>query len=109
MGASLLPDAGVRFAEMTAGIEHYIRVGDDPRAAAVSPGPALRPAAAHAIGAIERREGGDFFGNRMTWIELDQPHDDLGDPRLRELPAAAHVPRCVRHGAKTPRCAQPSP
>jgi transglutaminase-like putative cysteine protease len=26
---------------------------------------------------IERREGGDFFGNRMTWIELDQPHDML--------------------------------
>src|SRR6516162_11434033 len=26
---------------------------------------------------IERREGRDFFGNRMTWIELDQPHDTL--------------------------------
>ncbi len=26
---------------------------------------------------IERREGHDFFGNRMTWIELDQPHDVL--------------------------------
>src|SRR6476646_6725162 len=24
---------------------------------------------------IERREGHDFFGNRMTWIELNQPHD----------------------------------
>jgi transglutaminase-like putative cysteine protease len=24
-----------------------------------------------------RREGNDFFGNRMTWIELDQPHDTL--------------------------------
>src|SRR5258705_3500546 len=24
---------------------------------------------------IERREGGDFFRNRMSWIELDQPHD----------------------------------
>ena len=24
-----------------------------------------------------RREGGDFFGNRMTWIELDAPHDVL--------------------------------
>jgi transglutaminase-like putative cysteine protease len=23
---------------------------------------------------IERREGQDFFGNRMTWIEFDQPH-----------------------------------
>ena len=26
---------------------------------------------------IERREGHDFFGNRMTWIALDQPHDSL--------------------------------
>jgi transglutaminase-like putative cysteine protease len=26
---------------------------------------------------IERREGADFFGNRMTWIELDQSHDIL--------------------------------
>src|SRR5262249_17554169 len=26
---------------------------------------------------VERREGQDFFGNRMTWIELDQPHDTL--------------------------------
>jgi transglutaminase-like putative cysteine protease len=25
----------------------------------------------------ERREGRDFFGNRMTWITLDQPHDTL--------------------------------
>ena len=24
---------------------------------------------------IERREGHDFFGNRATWIALDQPHD----------------------------------
>jgi transglutaminase-like putative cysteine protease len=26
---------------------------------------------------VERREGHDFFGNRMTWIVLDQPHDTL--------------------------------
>ena len=26
---------------------------------------------------MARREGQDFFGNRMTWIELDQPHDTL--------------------------------
>src|SRR5262245_58548188 len=26
---------------------------------------------------IERREGRDFFGNRVTWIALDQPHDTL--------------------------------
>ena len=24
-----------------------------------------------------RREGQDFFGNRLTWIELDRPHDTL--------------------------------
>jgi transglutaminase-like putative cysteine protease len=26
---------------------------------------------------VGRREGHDFFGNRMTWIVLDQPHDML--------------------------------
>ncbi len=26
---------------------------------------------------VERREGQDFFGNRITWIALDQPHDTL--------------------------------
>src|SRR5260221_9778673 len=26
---------------------------------------------------VQRREGHDFFGNRMTWIELDRPHDTL--------------------------------
>jgi transglutaminase-like putative cysteine protease len=26
---------------------------------------------------VERREGHDFFGNRMTWIALDQPHETL--------------------------------
>jgi transglutaminase-like putative cysteine protease len=26
---------------------------------------------------VERREGHDFFGNRVTWIALDQPHDML--------------------------------
>ena len=26
---------------------------------------------------IERREGHDFFGNRITWIAFDQPHDTL--------------------------------
>ena len=26
---------------------------------------------------IERREGHDFFGNRITWITFDQPHDTL--------------------------------
>ena len=26
---------------------------------------------------VERREGHDFFGNRITWIAFDQPHDTL--------------------------------
>lgn len=26
---------------------------------------------------VERREGPDFFGNHLTWIRLDQPHDQL--------------------------------
>jgi len=26
---------------------------------------------------VERQEGHDFFGNRITWIVLDQPHDTL--------------------------------
>ncbi len=26
---------------------------------------------------VQRREGHDFFGNRMTWIELDRSHDTL--------------------------------
>jgi transglutaminase-like putative cysteine protease len=24
---------------------------------------------------VHRREGQDFFGNRLTWIEIDEPHD----------------------------------
>jgi transglutaminase-like putative cysteine protease len=26
---------------------------------------------------VERREGRDFFGNRLTWIDLGEPHDRL--------------------------------
>ncbi len=26
---------------------------------------------------VERREGEDFFGNHLTWIRLDRPHDQL--------------------------------
>jgi len=26
---------------------------------------------------MARREGHDFFGNRVTWVELDRPHDTL--------------------------------
>ena len=34
----------------------------------------------------ERREGQDFFGNHLTWIRLDQPHD-----------RACHQADCARH------------
>src|SRR3974390_2652511 len=26
---------------------------------------------------MHRREGQDFFGNRLTWIEIEEPHDTL--------------------------------
>ena len=26
---------------------------------------------------LQRREGQDFFGNRLTWILLEKPHDTL--------------------------------
>jgi transglutaminase-like putative cysteine protease len=26
---------------------------------------------------VERREGQDFFGNRLTWIEIDEPHSEV--------------------------------
>jgi transglutaminase-like putative cysteine protease len=26
---------------------------------------------------VHRREGRDFFGNRLTWIEIEEPHDTL--------------------------------
>ena len=26
---------------------------------------------------VERREGRDFFGNRLTWIDVDTPHETL--------------------------------
>ena len=43
---------------------------------------------------IGRREGHDFFGNRMTWIEFDQPHDTLS------VRVAARV--AVKHDAAPP-------
>ena len=44
---------------------------------------------------VERREGQDFFGNRITWIALDQPHDTLTvrvAARIAVEPAAAAEP-----------------
>jgi len=57
---------------------------------------------------IERREGQDFFGNRLTWITLDQPHESLtvkvlarvavGAPEMPE-PAATPPWETVREAA----------
>ncbi len=38
---------------------------------------------------LGRREGGDFYGNRMTWIELDRPHDLLS-VRVKARVAVKH-------------------
>jgi transglutaminase-like putative cysteine protease len=68
---------------------------------------------------VERREGRDFFGNRLTWIELAEPHDrlvikvaarivvdDPGDPKADETPAWEDVRNEVFHttdiGATSP-------
>jgi transglutaminase-like putative cysteine protease len=48
---------------------------------------------------IERREGHDFFGNRMTWIEFDQPHDNLN---VRVAARVAVKSDIARNGAATP-------
>ncbi len=62
-----------RYASSVAYARHVLRltpidrVGQRIHAAALDIEPAPRL----------RREGNDFFGNRMTWIELDQPHDTL--------------------------------
>src|ERR1700693_2241546 len=53
---------------------------------------------------VGRREGRDFFGNRLTWIELAEPHDRMtikvaarivvepaGEPAPAETPAWADV------------------
>ena len=62
-----------RYASSVAYARHVLRltpidrVGQRVHAAAVDIDPAP----------MARREGHDFFGNRMTWIELDRPHDML--------------------------------
>ena len=40
---------------------------------------------------MARREGQDFFGNRMTWIELDQPHEALSVRVAAREIGRAHV------------------
>jgi transglutaminase-like putative cysteine protease len=48
---------------------------------------------------IERREGHDFFGNRMTWIEFDQPHDNLNVKVAARVAVKSDI---ARNGAATP-------
>jgi transglutaminase-like putative cysteine protease len=62
-----------RYASSVAYARHVLRLSPIDRAAQRVHAAALdiEPAP------IQRREGHDFFGNRMTWIELDQPHDIL--------------------------------
>lgn len=56
----------------------------------------------------ERREGHDFFGNRISWIVLDQPHDRLTirlaarisvEPALKRIPGATPPWEDVREAA----------
>ena len=62
---------------------------------------------------VERREGHDFFGNRMTWIALDQPHDtsDREGRRAHRRRAAgggrAGRDAAVGRGARRPRSRAP--
>jgi transglutaminase-like putative cysteine protease len=61
------------------------RIGQRVHAATLDVGPAP----------VERHEGRDFFGNRMTWIALDQPHDTLTvrvAARVNREPASAPPP-----------------
>jgi transglutaminase-like putative cysteine protease len=44
---------------------------------------------------VQQREGTDFFGNRLTWIVLDEPHDKLTvktSARIAINTAAAPIP-----------------
>jgi len=52
---------------------------------------------------IGRREGHDFFGNRMTWIELDQPHDTLSVRVAARVAVKSEAPpRAVWAGYRSP-------
>jgi transglutaminase-like putative cysteine protease len=46
----------------------------------------------------ERREGTDFFGNHLTWIKLDQPHDKL----VIKVAARITIEGIAAKGADTP-------
>jgi transglutaminase-like putative cysteine protease len=61
------------YASSVAHARHVVRLGlvDRPDQRVVAAALDFTPAP------VERREGRDFFGNRVTWIALDQPHDSL--------------------------------
>jgi transglutaminase-like putative cysteine protease len=61
------------YASAVAHARHVVRLGlvDRPDQRAVAATLDFTPAP------VEQREGQDFFGNRVTWIALDQPHDTL--------------------------------
>jgi len=40
---------------------------------------------------LKRREGQDFFGNRVTWIEIDEPHETLAVTLTARLAAVEPV------------------
>src|SRR4029079_8642256 len=63
---------------------------------------------------IERREGHDFFGNRITWIAFDQPHDTLtvrvaARIAVERAPPAAATPPWEEVRAAAFASADPSP
>ena len=62
---------------------------------------------------IERREGQDFFGNRITWIAFDQPHDTLTvrvAARIAvEQPVTRRAGRHARLGGGARRPPSPAP
>jgi len=62
-----------RYASSVAYARHVVRLGliDQAGQRVVAAALDFTPAP------VERREGRDFFGNRVTWIALDQPHDTL--------------------------------
>ena len=54
---------------------------------------------------VRRREGKDFFGNVLTWIEIDEPHDTLTVKLQARVAVDAPVePRWRRRPGK--RCAR---
>lgn len=61
------------YASPVAHARHVVRLGlvDRPGQRVIAAALDFAPAP------VERREGQDFFGNRVTWIALDQPHDLL--------------------------------